>query len=114
DRVGAGGDGEGAVTKTWRSTWPALSGAVCSVVIVTIDHFRNFAGGRSGWRQQPPSSTLTSMPFMHRSSNCSTRPYAANPSPLAAGWCSLPRTKPSHLESVAVCQGGGLVSCVRN
>jgi aerobic C4-dicarboxylate transport protein len=43
---------------------------------------------RSGWRQQPPSSTLTSMPSMHRSSNCSTRPCGANPSPWAAGWCS--------------------------
>src|SRR5215471_5936080 len=63
--------------------------------------------GQSGWRQQPPSSTLTSMPSMHRSSNCSTRPCGANPSPWAAGWCSPPRMKPSHLESVAVCRDGG-------
>src|SRR5262249_32150001 len=70
--------------------------------------------GRSEWRQQPPSSTLTSMPSMHRSSNCSTRPCAANPSPWAAGWCSPPRMKPSHLESVAVCRDGGPVSCVHN
>src|SRR5262249_22757690 len=55
------------------------------VVTITIDQLPVFVGGRSGWRQQPPSSTLTSMPSMHRSSNCSTRPYAANPSPLAAG-----------------------------
>src|ERR1700730_18601947 len=47
-----------------------------------------------------------SMHSMHRSSNCSTRPCAANPLPLAAGWCSPPRTKPSHLELVAGCRDG--------
>src|SRR5262249_809585 len=90
------------------------SGAVYSVVAITIDQLSDFAGGRSGWRQQPPSSTRTSMPSMHRSSNCSTRPYAANPSPLAAGQCTPRRTKPSHLGSVAVCQVGGLVRLVRH
>src|SRR5262245_57387003 len=83
------------------------------VVTITIDQLPIF-GGRSGWRQQPPSSTLTSMPSTHPSSNCLTRPCAANPSPLAAGWCSPPHIKPSHLESVAVCRDAGLVSCVRS
>src|SRR6516165_8472638 len=83
------------------------------VVTITIYQLPIFCG-RSGWRRQPPSFTLTSMRSMHRSSNCLTRPCAANPSPLAAGWYSPPRTKPSHLESVAVCQDAGLVSCVRS
>src|SRR5215813_12455896 len=45
------------------------------------------------------------MPSMHRSSSCSTRPCAAKPSPLAAGWYSPPRMKPSHLESVSGMSG---------
>src|SRR5215469_16095429 len=47
---------------------------------------------------------------MHRSNNYSTRRCAANPSPLAAGWCSPPRMKQSHLVSAAVCRDGGLAS----
>ena len=38
----------------------------------------------------------------------------ANPSPWAAGWCSPPRMKPSHLESAAVCRDGELVISVHN
>jgi DNA polymerase IV len=41
------------------------------------------------------------MPSMHQSSNYSTRRCAANPLPLAAGWCSPHRMKQSHLVSAA-------------
>src|SRR5258705_13854084 len=67
-----------------------------------------------GWKPQPPSSTPTSMPSMHRSSNCSTPLYVANPLPSAVVSSSRLHTKPRYLESAAACRGGGRASFVRN
>src|SRR5262245_56420475 len=69
---------------------------------------------RSGWTQQPPSFTPTSMPSMHRLSNCSIRRCAANPLRLAAESYWPHRTRLKHSESAAACRVGGRASFVRN
>ena len=71
-------------------------------------------GSQIGWKQQPPSSMRTSMPSMHRSSNCSIRPCAASPSLSAVASCLPLHTKPRPSASAAACRDGGRASFVRN
>src|ERR1700720_777653 len=55
---------------------------------------RNATDEGSGWKRQPPSSMQTWMPFMPRSSSCSTLRCAASPSPSVAGSYLPLLTKP--------------------
>src|SRR5258706_3211574 len=73
---------------------------------------RNVTGERFGWQRQLPSSMQTWMPFMPRSSSCSTLRYAANPSLLVVGWCLPLPTKRRPSGSAAACRDGRRASSV--
>src|ERR1700719_1892170 len=57
-----------------------------------------------GWQRRPPSSTLTWMPFMPPSSNCSTPRSVANLSPSVVGLCLPLLTKPGPSGSAVACR----------